>query len=67
MEPTIEIKPVLELPPDIEVLRAEASNEGFRFMEKLVNEWESNANRFDRPGEILRVLFKKGLSRSHRC
>ncbi|MFK0382835.1 GNAT family N-acetyltransferase [Agrobacterium sp. NPDC090273] len=60
MEPAIEIKPVLELPPGIEGLRAEASSAGFRFIEKLVNEWESNANRFDRPGEILAGAFQNG-------
>jgi GNAT superfamily N-acetyltransferase len=60
MEPAIEIKPLLELPPGIEVLRAEASSGGFRFIEKLVNEWASNANRFDRPGEILASAFQNG-------
>ncbi|WP_018899347.1 GNAT family N-acetyltransferase [Rhizobium sp. 2MFCol3.1] len=49
----IELKPVLELPADIELLRIEASTAGFRFMEKLVKEWESKANRFDKKGEML--------------
>ncbi|MGO6744395.1 GNAT family N-acetyltransferase [Rhizobium ruizarguesonis] len=47
-------------PPGIEALRAEASRAGFRFIEKLVNEWESNANRFDGPGEILAGASQNG-------
>ncbi|WP_283195189.1 GNAT family N-acetyltransferase [Rhizobium sp. AN80A] len=57
MDLVIELKAVLELPPDIEVLRIEASSAGFRFMDKLVNEWESQANRFDKHGERLMCAF----------
>lgn len=39
-------------------LRREASDEGFRFLDKLVNEWNSEANRFDRPGELLVGAFQ---------
>lgn len=58
MDPAVEFKPVLELPPGIDDLRIEASSAGFRFMEKLVSEWESQANRFDRPGEMLAGAFQ---------
>jgi GNAT superfamily N-acetyltransferase len=34
-------------------LRAESSHEGFRFMERLCEEWVSGVNRFDAPGEAL--------------
>lgn len=53
-----EIRRILTLPPDIEDLRIEATSEGFRFMEKLVNEWKSAANRFDEPGEIFAGAFE---------
>ena len=36
-------------------LVAESERQGFRFVRRLVEEWESGANRFDRPGEALFV------------
>jgi ribosomal protein S18 acetylase RimI-like enzyme len=36
-------------------LLAESERQGFRFVRRLVEEWESGANRFDRPGEALFV------------
>jgi ribosomal protein S18 acetylase RimI-like enzyme len=36
-------------------LLAESEQQGFRFVRRLVEEWESGANRFDRPGEALFV------------
>jgi GNAT superfamily N-acetyltransferase len=38
---------------DAAALRAEARREGFDFIERLVTDWESGANRFDGPGEVL--------------
>src|ERR1051325_9193020 len=32
-----------------------SERQGFRFVRRLVEEWESGANRFDRPGEVLFV------------
>ena len=32
---------------------AESERQGFRFVRRLVEEWSSGANRFDRPGEVL--------------
>lgn len=58
MDPSIGFQPLLELPPGIDALRTEAASAGFRFMEKLVSEWESQANRFDRPGEMLAGAFQ---------
>ena len=37
----------------LQTLRAESSAEGFRFMERLCEEWVSGVNRFDAPGEAL--------------
>src|SRR5271156_3087694 len=34
-------------------LREESSREGYRFMERLCEEWVSGANRFNGPGEVL--------------
>ena len=36
-------------------LLAESEQQGFRFVRRLVQEWESGDNRFDRPGEALFV------------
>ena len=36
-------------------LLAESEQQGFRFVRRLVEEWESGANRFDGPGEALFV------------
>jgi GNAT superfamily N-acetyltransferase len=40
---------------DLAVILAESEREGWRFVRRLVDEWECGANRFDRPGEILFV------------
>jgi GNAT superfamily N-acetyltransferase len=43
-----------ELPPDLLAdLVAESEGSGFRFLRRLVSEWTSGVNRFDRPGEAL--------------
>ena len=41
-------------------LRIESSQEGFRFMERLCEEWTSGANRFDAPGEALFLAVADG-------
>lgn len=51
MTNSVRISPLATLGSAIEPLRAEAARQGFRFVERLVAEWESGANRFDRPGE----------------
>jgi GNAT superfamily N-acetyltransferase len=53
----LQIVPLKALPPQIIELRDEATNEGFRFIEKLITEWESGANRFDQPGECFLGAF----------
>lgn len=37
----------------LEEMRREALDEGFRFIERLWEEWEGGTNRFDAPGEKL--------------
>lgn len=39
--------------PDLDPLIQESRREGFRFLVRLRDEWESGANRFDAPGEAL--------------
>lgn len=41
------------LPAGVTTLAAEAEREGVAFVRRLVEDWESGANRFDRPGEAL--------------
>jgi GNAT superfamily N-acetyltransferase len=44
----------IQLPvPGIESLQAEARQEGYQFIDTLVEEWASAKNRFDGPGETL--------------
>ncbi len=62
MLPTMEfqprIVPLLDLPAGVEALRAEAAADGFRFLDRLVADWRSGANAFDRPGEVLLGAFR---------
>ena len=58
MSSVFRIAPLLDLPSGVEKLRAEASEEGFRFVDKLVAEWRSGTNRFSQPGEILLGVFQ---------
>ena len=39
--------------PGLGELRTEARDGGYDFVETLINEWTSGANRFEAPGEIL--------------
>ena len=52
----------LEGPPagSLDALVAESEAEGLRFVRRLVEEWASGANRFDRPGETLLVARQAG-------
>jgi GNAT superfamily N-acetyltransferase len=52
---------ITELESDsLHELRAESSREGFRFIERLCEEWASGANRFNAPGEALFVAIANG-------
>lgn len=41
----------------LKALVAEASAEGFQFVDRLVSEWNTNVNRFSKPGEKLLGVF----------
>jgi GNAT superfamily N-acetyltransferase len=51
------IQKLTELPKDFSALEAEATREGFRFLEKLRTEWESGRNCFNQPGEVVFGVF----------
>jgi len=44
---------------DITHLVKESKEEGFRFLERLVNDYENGTNKFNKPGESLYGLFNK--------
>ncbi|MBP5077718.1 GNAT family N-acetyltransferase [Pseudomonas chlororaphis] len=54
------IRQISALPPEILVLEAEAVTEGFRFLTRLVADWENGSNRFDQPGECLLAALRDG-------
>lgn len=56
----LEIREVRALPDTITALEAAAIAEGFRFLTRLVLEWENGSNRFDRPGECLLGVWCDG-------
>lgn len=45
------------LPPQMANLEKEAVAEGFRFLTRLISEWNSGTNRFDAPGEALMAAY----------
>lgn len=47
--------------PGIEQLRKEALDEGYKFIERLVEDWSSGENCFDAPGEILCGCTDQGV------
>ena len=49
----INISRIVCLPEDLSALAVKARAEGFRFLERLMVEFESGANRFSREGEAL--------------
>lgn len=53
-----EIRTITLLPPQISKLEAEAVGEGFRFLTRLITQWESGVNRFDAPGECLMAAYQ---------
>ena len=52
-----EVQRITHLPRQILALEKEAVGEGFRFLTRLINEWQSGANRFDAPGECLMAAY----------
>lgn len=48
------------LPDEIQALIDESRQEGFGFLSRLWDEWQSNANRFARSGEALLAAYHQG-------
>jgi hypothetical protein len=42
---------------NLEMLLAESKSQGYQFIQKLIDEYESGHNRFDKPGESLYVAM----------
>jgi GNAT superfamily N-acetyltransferase len=60
MTQTFHLRPATALHADMGEFQAEAASEGFRFIDKLMGDWLSAANRFDRPGELFLGAFQEG-------
>lgn len=58
MRPAIDIMPLTLPEAAFFPLAAEARAEDFAFIDRLLAEWESCANRFDRPGERLLAAWQ---------
>jgi GNAT superfamily N-acetyltransferase len=48
---SLQIVPIAAVHYSIDALRTDASNEGFRFLDRLIRDWEAGTNRFNQPGE----------------
>lgn len=53
----LDVQQIAALPAQLRVLEQEAITQGFRFLTRLIGEWESGANRFDEPGECLMAAY----------
>lgn len=56
-----EIRPITLPVPAIDVLRMAAREEGYDFLDRLVEDWLSGENRFDGPGEVFCGCFDDGV------
>jgi predicted GNAT family N-acyltransferase len=54
----VDIQRITHLPAQIRVLEKEAVGEGFRFLTRLITEWDSGTNRFNAPGECLMAAYR---------
>ncbi|MEN5032812.1 GNAT family N-acetyltransferase [Pseudomonas sp. Ps21-P2] len=54
----VDIQLITHLPAQIRVLEKEAVGEGFRFLTRLITEWNSGTNRFNAPGECLMAAYR---------
>ncbi|MFC6052564.1 acetyltransferase [Acinetobacter sp. Ac_877] len=57
---TIDVKEVKELPEEISKLAQQANKEGFEFVVRMIEEFESGKNRFDKPNEFLLMAYDDG-------
>ena len=56
----LSIRNLRTLPEQIRGLETEAVAEGFKFLTRLISEWENRSNRFDQSGECLLGVFRHG-------
>lgn len=56
----LSINQLTVLPPQIADLEREASAQGFNFVSRLMDEWRTGSNRFDKPGECLLGVIDNG-------
>ena len=54
------LESVAMLPDEIEVLAASARHEGFRFVDRLIEDYRSGANTFAKPEEVLIAIRQNG-------
>jgi GNAT superfamily N-acetyltransferase len=60
--PALQLQLVIEnLPAGFGALREEARGEGYKFVERLIADWEAHRMRFDREGEALLAAHVTGL------
>jgi GNAT superfamily N-acetyltransferase len=57
MTDRVQIARLTSLPPDLKTLQAEAVQQGFGFMDRLVSDWTDGTNTFNQPGECLLGAF----------
>lgn len=60
MTAPLHIRRLTRLPVALAALAAEAEAEGYGFVERLLRDWHSGANRFDAPGECLLAAWRGG-------
>lgn len=57
----LSIRKLDKLPEQALTLQSQAVAEGFRFLTRLISEWENRTLRFDKPGECLLGVFRHDL------
>ncbi|MFY9657096.1 MAG: GNAT family N-acetyltransferase [Methylocystis sp.] len=60
MSDTLHLPQLSVLPNDVEELEAQARQEGFNFVLRLLSDWRTGLNCFDKPGECLLGAFDGG-------
>ncbi|WP_415765035.1 GNAT family N-acetyltransferase [Pseudomonas sp. ZB1P45] len=53
----VRFQQIMDLPPQLLTLEKAAAAEGFRFLTRLIADWNTGANRFDAPGELLIAAY----------
>jgi GNAT superfamily N-acetyltransferase len=55
------LRRIADLPHDqLDALAALARGEGYRLLDRMVDEWRSGTSRFDAPGELLLGVYDEG-------